>query len=220
MIKNLKYLFLFVFCANAFAQKEYKFDYLSVYEFKEKESDSISIFEYSLGSIQNNNISLHFKVEKNLIISLAQLIDHENLIVYNFDIKNKVINDIPDFKSLFKNSQKRNLNLDLCRNKNKYSYKIVYNLQNNDYSFLIERYNKKGTKLIETSYYKSEKTDVTKNQIFSTFLKSSLHCNKFNIDFYDVITESYFVGKGSLEKYSIRKLVKFEKIDFIINTTN
>ncbi len=216
----LKYIFILVFCTNAFAQKTYKFDYLSVYEFKYLESDSISVFEYAFGNSSDNSVSLQFYIKNDELISKVQLVDFENSFVYTYKFPQKKIDGLPNLESWFKNYEKANLYLKKCQADKKYTYKIIIGESAGEYAFIIERYNRRGTKLLEKSYYKSEKTDITKNHIFSTHLKNPLYCNKIIIDFEDIITESFFVKADTTEKNNTRKLVRFEKIDLTINTTN
>lgn len=206
-----------MFCVSLFAQKTYKFDYSTTYEYKEEESDKKSILEFTFSNSNDNNYYLRFSVKDGIIQNNISLIDYKNELIYLYDIIPIPIDSVSNFSNLFKSENKRAYNLTECRTVNRYHYKINF-FNDKEYSFSIERYDKRKSKLVETSYYKTVANDEIKNQIYNSFLAVSIHCNKFQIDMSEIITYSYFLKKNH-RKYNIRKLISLEKTNLTINTT-
>ncbi|MFA5557313.1 MAG: hypothetical protein WCY06_08920 [Flavobacteriaceae bacterium] len=218
-MKKLITYFFILFCVNAFAQKTYTFDYYTVYEYKKKESDKKSVSEYTFSNSNDNYYYLRFAVEDSIIQNTIQLIDYKNQQIYLYDIEPVKNKSVSNLSNLFKFEHKSTYDLTECRTVNRYIYKIDF-YDDKEYSFSMEQYKKRNSKLVETSYYQTVADNEIKNQIYNSFLAVSLHCNKFKIDMTDVIVYSYFKKRNSKKRYNIRELVAMEKIDLTINTTS
>lgn len=211
------FLLLLLFNQNSNSQKEYHFDYLTNYNYKENATDSIITYkEVTYSNSKDNSYKLKLVVKKDTIYS-ARIHDYSNQMIYVFkseDCRNN-LNDV----SLFNTPKFYDYDLERCKKAKKNSYEVNYQTVEGKKVFSIKRFkNKRQKKLISESFYYTYPSDISKIQHYNfPPLATPLWCEKFKLNNKEIISHSYFIEKGT--KKHVRDLKDIKAIDITLNIT-
>lgn len=209
-------MMLFI-CVNSFAQKNYTFDYYTVYEFRTNEQDSVFTKNITIANSKNSNYFIKISTYANNTGGIY-FYDFNSNEHYRFSF-NGTINLDTDFDSLFKNP----VPFKYLRKKATDKYDVIY-LEN---EIIIRRYKNKRKKKIVSDYHLIvESNDLTKNQVYTSDIIFAYRFDIKKLKTDKIIKESFLIKyekNSENKKENIRTLKDVQPIDFTLNipeTTN
>lgn len=208
-MRKLIIIVLYFFCQNINCQ-EYHFDYMSTYEYRLHENDTVSGKFIILGNSTSENYVLRILIENNKI-RYESIIDFTK----NKDFQIHNISEELDISGSLLVDKGRQLDVIDCDNyTNKYN--VEYENDNGVKVIKITRFkNKKKTKIINECIIYTKPTNITKNQHFCfPQLIFPLRCNKFKLQNEDVFSDVNFIENN--KELHFYKLTDFKSIDFNI----
>ncbi|NNT71771.1 hypothetical protein HKT18_06015 [Flavobacterium sp. IMCC34852] len=208
-MRKILWILLFFIGQNVFSQ-EYHFDYMSTYEYRQHENDTLSQKIITLGNSATEDYVLRILIKNNKIWyeSIIDFVKKEDFQIHNINEKLEVDNSLVVDKG-------KALEIIDCENyTNKYN--VEYVTINGVKVIKITRYkNKKKKKVINECIIYTKPTNVTKNQHFSfPRLIFPLRCAKFKLENEDLFSEVNFIEDN--KELHFYKLIDFKTIDFKI----
>ena len=157
---NLLFFSIFLlFRLGVYAQREYKFDYFTVYEYKKHQNDSlITSQEITYSNSKNPSYNLFILIKKDTVYH-AKICDYlnEKLFIYKDKEHTNNLNEA----SLFKIANSYNYDLNYCKQRGKSHYQIAYNVENENKIINIKRYkNKRKKLLVNESFFITTPSDI------------------------------------------------------------
>lgn len=219
MKKYLIYILCF-FCVNVLAQNTYQFDYMSVYEYKANEEDTITSIQYRFASSKNSNIIIYLNKYKNGKIS-ADLFDFYTGLRYEFDLKGITNIEETSLVRIFNKPITHNiLPNHLKKEKIVDKYNVIYDREDGKNKIIVERFkNIRKKKKLSEIHYLTESYPFVKNQFYSSNVSFAYTFDISKIKTDEVIIKSYtIISKAKTnEKIHLWELKTIKPFDLEIN---
>lgn len=208
MIKVIKYLILFV-CVSSFAQKNYVFDYYSLYQMKDNDQ------QYVIGNSQDASYFLYI-FGRNDSVSLMSLYDTSNDVQYEFKVKKKEFDKITSVSDFIDSYTIYSFNFSESEKYREDIFDVNHEVLNEQESIVtIKRYkNKRKKKLNYTVVYHLKDFPFAKNQFYTTDIRFGYKFDLNQIKTTGFISEQKVIYEKNPDKNFTKKLLDAGKLNF------
>lgn len=213
----LNFILLFVF-VQSFGQKlkDYKFDYYSLYDLKNEQSEVV-LKRYIIGNSDNDSYFIYVDVTATDSLSTMNLYDTKNSRQYEFEIKKKPISSVVNFADLTTSYQIYKYDFSSKIDKERVFEIQRETIDNQEVITAKVFKNKRRKKLISNIQFFMNDVDFVKNQFYITDIVFAYAFPMREIKTKGVLAKQLtFDAKSEVIKQT-RELVEIKPLDLNIN---